>query len=70
MSLSDPLADMLTRMRNAVAVGHKKVSMPSSKLKGEVARVMKTEGCDKKWLNMFRSLILDGRIYLFLKLVF
>jgi small subunit ribosomal protein S8 len=44
MSLSDPLADMLTRVRNAVAVGHEKVSMPSSKLKGDIARVMKSEG--------------------------
>ena len=44
MSLADPLSDMLTRIRNAVAVGHEKVSMPHSKLLGEVARVMKAEG--------------------------
>lgn len=50
MSLSDPLADMLTRMRNSIAVGHEKVSMPSSKLKGEVARVMKTEGLIKDYV--------------------
>jgi small subunit ribosomal protein S8 len=44
MSMSDPLSDLLTRVRNAVSVGHEKVSMPYSKLRGEVARVMKTEG--------------------------
>jgi len=55
MSLSDPLADMLTRMRNAIAVGHEKVSMPSSKLKGEVARVMKTEG-------LIRDYVVEGAV--------
>ena len=44
MSLADPLADMLTCIRNAVAVGHKKVSMPHSRMKGEIVRVMKSEG--------------------------
>ncbi len=44
MSLADPLADMLTCIRNAVAVGHKTVSMPHSRMKGEIARVMKSEG--------------------------
>jgi len=44
MSLADPLSDMLTCIRNAVAVQHKTVSMPHSKLKGEIARVMKSEG--------------------------
>ncbi len=44
MSLSDPLADMLTRVRNALAAGHKTVDMPHSKLKAEVARVLKQEG--------------------------
>lgn len=44
MSLADPLSDMLTCIRNAVTVQHEKVSMPHSKLKSEVARVMKSEG--------------------------
>ncbi len=44
MSVADPLSDMLTRIRNAVSTGKTRVSMPSSKLKTEVARVMKAEG--------------------------
>ena len=44
MSVADPLSDMMTRIRNAVSVGKARVSMPSAKLKTEVARVMKTEG--------------------------
>ena len=44
MTMTDPIADMLTRIRNAVAVGHETVSMPSSKLKEEVARILAEEG--------------------------
>ena len=44
MSLSDPLADMLTRVRNALAAGHRTVDIPHAKLKAEVARVLKQEG--------------------------
>ncbi len=41
---SDPIADMLTRIRNAVRVRHKQVSMPASRLKKGVAQVLKDEG--------------------------
>ena len=44
MSVSDPIADMLTRIRNAVQVGHKSVSFPSSKIKLEIANILKSEG--------------------------
>ncbi|OVE82564.1 30S ribosomal protein S8 [bacterium M21] len=44
MSLSDPIADMLTRIRNAQAVGHPAVSMPASKEKAAIAQVMKDQG--------------------------
>jgi small subunit ribosomal protein S8 len=44
MSMQDPLADMLTRLRNAQMVGKTSVVMPSSKLKANVARVLKEEG--------------------------
>ncbi len=44
MSMQDPLADMLTRIRNAQMVGKTDVSMPSSKLKISVAKVLKDEG--------------------------
>jgi small subunit ribosomal protein S8 len=44
MSMSDPIADMLTRIRNAQAVEKAIVSMPSSKLKIAIAQVLKDEG--------------------------
>ena len=44
MSMHDPIADMLTRIRNAQMVGHTEVSMPASQLKGAIARVLKDEG--------------------------
>ncbi|MGL1930300.1 MAG: 30S ribosomal protein S8 [Desulfotalea sp.] len=44
MSMSDPLADMLTRIRNAVMVGFKSVEMPNSTVKVSVAKVLKDEG--------------------------
>lgn len=44
MSWSDPIADMLTRIRNAQRAGHETVSMPFSRLKGELAQVLKREG--------------------------
>ena len=44
MSMSDPIADMLTRIRNAQAVGHVNVVIPASKLKVAVAQVLKDQG--------------------------
>ena len=44
MSVNDPIADMLTRIRNAVSAGKSVVAMPSSKIKVEVARILKEEG--------------------------
>ena len=44
MTLTDPIADMLTRVRNANSAGKETVSMPSSKKLVEVARIMKEEG--------------------------
>jgi small subunit ribosomal protein S8 len=41
---SDPIADMLTRVRNALAARHPKVDVPASKLKTEIARILKEEG--------------------------
>lgn len=56
MSVSDPIADMLTRIRNAVAVGQPTVAMPTSKVKVEIAKIMKEEG----YLEGFE--IADGEI--------
>jgi len=44
MSMSDPLGDMLTRLRNGQAAGKKEVRMPSSKLKVALAHLLKSEG--------------------------
>jgi len=44
MSFSDPIADMLTRIRNAVIAGHTTVAMPSSTLKVAIAKILKEEG--------------------------
>ncbi|HEX6156055.1 MAG TPA: 30S ribosomal protein S8 [Burkholderiales bacterium] len=44
MSMSDPIADMLVRIRNAQLVGHTEVSMPASKIKASIAQVLKDEG--------------------------
>ena len=44
MSMTDPIADMLVRIRNAAAVGKPTVSMPSSKIKAAIAGVLKDEG--------------------------
>ena len=44
MPASDPIADMLTRVRNALKSRHQKVDVPASKLKSEIARILKEEG--------------------------
>lgn len=44
MAVNDPIADMLTRIRNAVMAGQTLVAMPSSKIKIEIAKIMKDEG--------------------------
>jgi small subunit ribosomal protein S8 len=42
--MTDPIADMLTRLRNALMAGHTSVVMPASRLKTEIARVLREEG--------------------------
>ena len=44
MSVNDPIADMLTRVRNSLMIGQALVAMPSSKIKAEIARILKEEG--------------------------
>ncbi len=44
MSMSDPIADMLTRIRNAMLREHKQVTIPSSKIKENIAKVLASEG--------------------------
>jgi small subunit ribosomal protein S8 len=52
MSMTDPIADMLTRLRNAIAARHRRVDMPSSKLKVEIARILK----DASFITDYRVL--------------
>ncbi|HPB59490.1 MAG TPA: 30S ribosomal protein S8 [Candidatus Saccharicenans sp.] len=49
MSATDPIADMLTRIRNAVRAKKKEVNLPSSQLKVEIARILKEEGYIKNY---------------------
>lgn len=44
MTTTDPIADMLTRIRNAMLMRHAKVDVPASKLKADIARILKEEG--------------------------
>lgn len=44
MSVTDPIADMLTRIRNAITTGHQTVAMPNSNLKSAIAKILKDEG--------------------------
>lgn len=44
MSVSDPISDMLTRIRNAIIAGHQLVVIPSSKIKVNITKIMKDEG--------------------------
>ena len=44
MTMTDPIADMLTRLRNANSAYHDEVSMPASKLKNNIAEILKNEG--------------------------
>lgn len=49
MVMTDPIADMLTRIRNASSVKHESVDIPRSKLKEEIARILKGEGFIKEY---------------------
>lgn len=66
MSMSDPIADMLTRIRNAGRAGHKRVDIPASKLKLEIARILQKE----KFIASYKFLDDEGpqgRIRVYLK---
>lgn len=65
MSVSDPIADMLTKIRNANAARHEKVDIPTSKLKLEIVKILKTEG----FIKNFKKIQADGQnfIRIFLK---
>ena len=56
MSVSDPVADMLTKIRNAAMARHEKVDIPASKLKLEIVKILKTEG----YIKNFKRVNQDG----------
>lgn len=62
--MTDPIADMLTRLRNATAANHDKVDVPGSKIKRAIVRILKEEGFirDYEWIEDGKQGVL--RIYL------
>lgn len=62
--LTDPIADMLTRLRNANAAGHEKVDIPLSRLKVEIARILKKEGFVKGYKVIDQDIQDILRVYL------
>jgi len=65
MSVSDPISDMLTKVRNASMARHEKVDIPTSRLKLEIVKILKTEG----FIKNFKKLVQEGQnfIRVFLK---
>src|SRR5690242_10314099 len=57
MSMQDPIADMLTRIRNAQAVGEQEIKLPSSSLKNSILKVLKDEG----YIEGYETIITDGK---------
>lgn len=57
MTMQDPIADMLTRIRNAQAVGEKQLTLPSSNFKLSILRVLKEEG----YIEDYSSELTDGK---------
>jgi small subunit ribosomal protein S8 len=64
MNLTDPVADFLTRIRNAIRARHQKLDVPASRLKTEIARILKEEG----YIANYKATEEDGhkilRVYL------
>ena len=65
MNLTDPVADFLTRIRNSIRARHQKLDVPASKLKAEIARILKDEG----YIANFKATEEEGKriIRLYLK---
>lgn len=64
MSMTDPIADLLTRIRNGQRARRAEISIPASRLKAEVARILKEEG----YIQDFRQELVDGKQTLLLTL--
>ncbi len=64
MSVSDPVADMLTKIRNAGMAKHEKVDIPASKLKLEIVKILKTEGFIKNFKKVAQGEMNIIRVFL------
>ncbi len=62
--MTDPIADMLTRIRNAIEANHPRVDIPGSKLKLQVARILKEEGYINNFVNKGEGVKYMIRIFL------
>ena len=60
MSLTDPVADFLARIRNAIRARHQKLDVPASKLKAEIARILKEEG----YISNYKTQEEEGKLIL------
>ena len=57
MSVSDPIADMLTKIRNAASAGHESVDIPASKMKWEIISILKSE----RYIKNCKKVAQDGK---------
>ena len=64
MSVTDPIADFLTRVRNAIMAGQKTVSVPSSKLKLAISKILQEEG----FIQSFEEVAVEGKVQKTLRL--
>jgi small subunit ribosomal protein S8 len=60
MNLTDPVADFLTRIRNSIRARHQKLDVPASKLKAEIARILKEEG----YISNYKTQEEEGKLVL------
>lgn len=60
MSVSDPIADMLTKIRNAIIAKFEKVEILTSKLRLEIIKILKNEG----YIKNFKKIMVDGKNYI------
>ena len=65
MSMTDPIADLLTRIRNAQTAGHKHLTVPRSSIKLEIIRILKSEGYLEGWVENADDR--QGQLKVFLK---
>ncbi len=64
MTITDPIADFLTRIRNAIMAGQHTVSVPSSKLKLAIAKILQEEG----FIESFEEIVVEGKVQKTLRL--